>query len=47
MCATGSGPAGGIEGTEGEVTVVVEDPISTVTVADAVIDPEALTAVNV
>jgi len=40
--ATGRGPedAGG-------VTVVVEDALLTVTVADLVIDPEALTAVKV
>jgi len=42
ICATGSGPVNA-----GVVTVVVEDALLTVTVADLVIDPEALTAVKV
>lgn len=40
--ATGKGPEGA-----GVVTVVVDDALLTVTVADLVTDPEALTAVNV
>jgi lactate dehydrogenase-like 2-hydroxyacid dehydrogenase len=44
---TGNGPDGAVEEAGGEVTVVDVDPLLTVTVADLVTDPEALTAVNV